>query len=139
MSDSFSFVKVVTESTDDLINNLFRAGEIAQWLGYILFLQRMGFQLSALMTGSSQPFVTPAPGGSAASDCEGRTQAQFIVVKIFLKLAFVFLKKMIGFVLKILIIMLSLLSGRELRQLVLAYVYQFFSIISHMCLMSIKS
>lgn len=93
MSDSFSFVKVVTESTDDLINNLFRAGEIAQWLGYILFLQRMGFQFSVLMTGSSQLFVTPAPGGSAASDYEGHTQAQFIVVKIFFRIRFCFFKE----------------------------------------------
>lgn len=85
----------------------------------------MGFQFSALMTGSSQPFVALAPGGSATSDCEEHTQAQFIVVKIFLKLAFVFLKKMIGFSLKILIILLSLLGGRELKRSSLAYVYQF--------------
>lgn len=88
----------------------------------------MGFQFSALMTGSSQPFVAPAPGGSAASDCKGCTQAQFVVVKIFLKLAFVFLKKMIGFALKRLIITLSLLSGRELRQSALALFTSFHAV-----------
>lgn len=64
------------------------------------------------------------------------TQAQFIVVKTFFKLAFVFLKKTIGFALKILIIMLSLLSGRELRQSALAYVCLPVPVL---CLMSVKS
>lgn len=55
--------------------------------------------------------LTAICGSSSRRICH--TQAQFIVVKIFLKLAFVFLKKIIGFALKILLVMLSLLVAEN--------------------------